>query len=97
MVRYERTKTKDTYKVYYDNRNIGSVRYTPEGPGIWTFEGEHGASFGSCRLMAVSYYVENFMERGEGNNGKEEQHPVYPFLGQYDRNDRIPDRGDIYC
>lgn len=81
-VKYKQTVIRNQYSVYFNGALIGVVRWTPGSAGTWTFTNIQGKAetFGSTRLQAVGFYVEQFMKRGEGNNGKEEQHPVNPFL-----------------
>lgn len=70
-VKYSHLSTPNHYNAYYHGELIGTVRYTPEAAGTWTFETDRIQTFGSTRLQAVGFYVEQFMKRGEGNNGKE--------------------------
>ncbi len=59
---------RNTYKVLFELHEIGTVRYTPELAKPWTFISQDGRAetYGSTRLQAVGYYVEDFMKRGEG-------------------------------
>ena len=73
-VKYTHTDTQHTYNVFYNGDQIGVVSWTPTGSGSWTFTSNQDKSitFGSTRLQAVGHYIEKFMKRGEGSNGKEE-------------------------
>lgn len=69
-VKYKHTGIRNQYKVYDNGALIGDIRWTPIGVGTWTFTSVKGdaETYGSTRLQAVGYYVEQFMKRGEGNN-----------------------------
>lgn len=66
-IKYQHTGEPNTYTVQYMGNLIGVVAYTPDGNGTWTFTNsqKNTATFGSTRLQAVGFYVEQF-ERGEG-------------------------------
>lgn len=72
-VRYTHLQEPNSYNAYYHGALIGAVVYTPKGSGTWTFTSskEEAQTFGSTRLQAVGFYVEQFME-GEREYGKEE-------------------------
>lgn len=72
-VKYTHTGQRNTYNAFYNGTLIGVVRYTPDSSGTWTFTSirEKVETFGSTRFQAVGFYIEKFMKRGEGNNGKE--------------------------
>lgn len=72
-VKYSHLQKPNCYNAYYNGALIGAVVYTPEGAGTWTFTSNNDEvqTFGSTRLQAVGFYVEQFME-GEREHGKEE-------------------------
>ena len=72
-IKYRHAGEPNVYNVLHLGSLIGTVAYTPDGNGTWTFTNiqKNTATFGSTRLQAVGFYVEQFMKRGEGNNGKE--------------------------
>lgn len=69
-VKYKHTVIRNQYNVYFNGALIGVVRWTPGSAGTWTFTNIQGKTetFGSTRLQAVGFYIEQFMKRGEGNN-----------------------------
>mgnify|MGYP003305384314 CR=1 FL=1 len=71
-IKYTHTDTLHTYNVCYHGALIGVVRWTPNGSGTWTFTSsqDKAETFGSTRLQAVGFYVEQFMKRGEEDNGR---------------------------
>ena len=65
-VKYTHLKERNAYNAFYHGALIGVVRYTPDSAGTWTFRSirEKAETFGSTRLQAVGFYVEQFMKRG---------------------------------
>lgn len=65
-IKYTHTTQPNVYNTFYQGTLIGIVSWTPAGPGTWTFRSikEKAETFGSTRLQAVGYYVEQFMKRG---------------------------------
>ena len=69
-ISYSHVKGKwNQYEVYYHGDLIGEVRHTPGTCGTWTFTSSQGdaQTYGSTRLQAVGFYVEQFMEGEKGN------------------------------
>lgn len=64
-IKYSHIKGQlNQYEVYYHGNLIGEIRHTPGTCGTWTFTSskEDAQTFGSTRLQAVGFYVEQFME-----------------------------------
>ena len=61
-VTYKHTGEPNEYTVRYRGDLIGIVRWTPDGAGSWTFINtqKNIATFGSTRLQAVGFYIEQF-------------------------------------
>lgn len=61
---------RNQYDVYYHGDQIGVIRHTPGTCGTWTFTSsrENCQTYGSTRLQAVEFYIEQFME-GEKAEG----------------------------
>lgn len=78
---YRHTGALNHYLVFFHNQQIGTIRHTPMGPGIWTFTSSSGKvqTFGPTRLQAVGIYIETYFERNE-LNGQEEQHQIDPLF-----------------
>ena len=64
-VKYKHLETPNHYEVYYHGGLIGTVRYTPQASGTWTFATDSAQTFGSTRLQAVGIYIEQFLKEGE--------------------------------
>ena len=64
-LKYRHIKNQlNQYKVYYHGDLIGEVRYTPGSCGTWTFTSsrDEAQTFGSTRLQAAGFYIEQFLK-----------------------------------
>lgn len=61
-VSYTHQKDRNHYNAFYHGDQIGTVRYTPESAGTWTFTSSQGETetFGSTRFEAVKRFLEHF-------------------------------------
>ena len=69
-IHYSHTGQLNQYKVYYRGDQIGEIRHTPGTAGTWTFTDNSGKvnTFGSTRLQAIGFYIQEFM-KGEREHG----------------------------